>query len=153
MQGRDIRMLQDVITDPEIDLDEILAVIEDPGSVRTWRSHRDAGQSVQDFDRENQAQWYMPQAYRDMDIAEHVLSLCQGDAELQRAGQELLMYQERGLMDLLRYMRYLCDVMRQNNIIWGVGRGSSVASFVLFLLGVHRVNSLYYDLDPGEFLR
>ena len=153
MQGRDIRMLQDVITDPEIDLAQILAVIEDPGSVRTWRSHCDAGQSVQDFDRENQAQWYMPQAYRDMDIAEHVLSLCQGDAELQRAGQELLMYQERGLMDLLRYMRYLCDVMRQNNIIWGVGRGSSVASFVLFLLGVHRVNSLYYDLDPGEFLR
>ena len=56
-------------------------------------------------------------------------------------------------MDLLRYLRYFVDVLRANNVIWGVGRGSSVASFVLFLLGVHRINSLYYDLDPREFLR
>jgi DNA polymerase III alpha subunit len=43
--------------------------------------------------------------------------------------------------------------MRDNNIVWGVGRGSSVSSYVLYLLGVHRVNSLYYDLDIHEFLR
>ena len=63
------------------------------------------------------------------------------------------MFQERGLFDLLRYLKYLVDVMRDNQVIWGVGRGSSVASYVLFLLGVHRVDSLYYDLDPAEFLR
>ena len=153
MQGRDITALQDVVTDPAVDLAQILAVVEEPGSMRTWRSDHDTDISIEEFDLKNQSQWFMPQQYRNMDIAEHVLSLCQCDAELQRAGQELLMYQERGLMDLLRYMRYLCDVMAQNNIIWGVGRGSSVASFVLYLLGVHRVNSLYYDLDPGEFLR
>jgi DNA polymerase III alpha subunit len=88
-----------------------------------------------------------------LDIAAHVLNLCQSDAELQRVGQELLLFQERDLFDLLKYLKYLVDVMRDNHVIWGVGRGSSVASYVLYLLGVHRINSLYYDLDPAEFLR
>jgi DNA polymerase III alpha subunit len=89
----------------------------------------------------------------DMDIAQFVLDQCTTDAELQRAGKELLMFQERDMFVLLKYLKYLVDTMRQNNIVWGVGRGSSVASFVLFLLGVHRINSLYYDLSIEEFLK
>jgi DNA polymerase-3 subunit alpha len=95
----------------------------------------------------------MPDQYRDLDIASYVLNLCQGEAELQRCGAELLLYQERDLFDLLKYLKYLVDIMRDNNIIWGVGRGSSVSSFVLYKLGVHRIDSLYYNLDIGEFLR
>ena len=95
----------------------------------------------------------MPQQYQELDIAEYVLGLCQTDAELQRVGQELLMYQERDLFNLLRYLKYLVDVMRDNNVIWGVGRGSSVASFVLYKMGVHRIDSLHYNLDINEFLR
>jgi DNA polymerase III alpha subunit len=82
-----------------------------------------------------------------------VLNQCQGEAELQRAGEELLLFQERDMFVLLRYLKYLVDTMRENNIVWGVGRGSSVASFVLFLLGIHRINSLYYDLSIDEFLK
>ena len=95
----------------------------------------------------------MPKEYMDMDIAQFVLEQCTTDAELQRAGKELLMFQERDMFVLLKYLKYLVDTMRQNNIVWGVGRGSSVASFVLFLLGVHRINSLYYDLSIEEFLK
>lgn len=95
----------------------------------------------------------MPNHYKNMDIAEHVLSLCQSSGALQRAGAELLLYQEKNLIDLLKYLKYLVDVMKENNIIWGVGRGSSVSSYVLFLIGVHRIDSLYYDLDFREFLR
>jgi len=43
--------------------------------------------------------------------------------------------------------------MRNNHVIWGVGRGSSVASYVLYKLGVHRIDSLFYDLSVDEFLR
>ena len=81
------------------------------------------------------------------------MSLCDTDAQLQRCGQELLLFQERNLFDLLRYLKYLVDTMRSHNMIWGVGRGSSVASYVLYLLGVHRIDSIYYDLEPTEFLR
>ena len=95
----------------------------------------------------------MPAEYKTFDIAQFVLDQCNGDAELQRAGEELLLYQERELFMLLRYLKYLVDTMRKNKIVWGVGRGSSVSSFVLYLIGVHRINSLFYQLDISEFLK
>jgi DNA polymerase III alpha subunit len=109
--------------------------------------------SVKEFDKLNQSHWFMPKEYMDMDIAKFVLDQTNGYAELQRAGQELILFQERQLFPLLRYLKYLVDTMRANNVVWGVGRGSSIASFVLFLLGVHRINSLYYDLSIDEFLK
>lgn len=109
--------------------------------------------SVTDFDKHNQEQWFMPDSYKEMDIAEHILNLCDTDAELQRCGEELILYMDHDLFDLLRYMVYLVDTMELNNVVWGVGRGSSVSSYILYKLKVHRINSLYYQLDPGEFLR
>ena len=116
-------------------------------------SYHQITQTVEEFDNTLQKNWHMPQEYQELDIAEHVLKLCTTEAQLQRCGSELLLYQERGLFDLLRYLKYLVDVMKENHVIWGVGRGSSVASYVLYLLGVHRIDSIYYELDPAEFLR
>jgi DNA polymerase III alpha subunit len=95
----------------------------------------------------------MPKEYYELDIAKWVLDQCKTEAELQRAGDELIKFQERKMFVLLQYLKYLVDTMRKNNVVWGVGRGSSVASFVLFLIGVHRINSLYYDLSIDEFLK
>lgn len=108
---------------------------------------------LSEFDTLCQNIWLMPEEYKSLDIAKFVLEQCQGEEELQRAGKELIMFQERELFPLLQYMKYLVDTMRNNNIVWGVGRGSSVASFVLFLIGIHRVNSLFYDLQIEEFLK
>lgn len=124
--------------------------IENPPKLQTYVAPTC---SVKEFDEQNQNNWFMPEEYKNFDVAQYVLDLCNGDAELQRAGQELLMYQDRGLFPLLQYLKYLVDTMREHNIVWGVGRGSSVASFVLFLLGVHRINSLHYDLSIDEFLK
>jgi DNA polymerase III alpha subunit len=116
-------------------------------------SYHEITQTVEEFDNTLQKNWHMPKEYKDLDIAKYVLDLCRTDAELQRVGQELLLYQERDLFDLLRYLKYLVDTLRKNNVVWGVGRGSSVASYVLFLIGVHRIDSLYYDLNIDEFLK
>ncbi|MBL6771530.1 MAG: hypothetical protein ISQ22_09195 [Rhizobiales bacterium] len=117
------------------------------------RPETDISLSVDEYDLMNQHCWLMPEEYQQLDIAQHVIDCCKTEDEMQRAGEELLMFQERNLFNLLRYLKYLVDTMRANNIIWGVGRGSSVSSYVLYLLGVHRIDSMYYDLDPGEFLR
>lgn len=109
--------------------------------------------SIEEFDNQNQTVWHFPDEYKNMDIAQYILEQCKTDAELQRAGQELLLFQERDMFMLLKYLKYIVDTMRSNNIVWGVGRGSSVASFVLFLLGVHKINSLYYDLSIDEFIK
>lgn len=153
MQGRDITDMTHVTVDPTINLDLLISRLEQPHALLTWTFPEASDISVPEFDRIRQNHWFMPEHYRQLDIAQHVLSLCETPEQLQRAGQELLMFQERDLFDLLRYLTYLVDTMRSNNVIWGVGRGSSVASYVLYLLGVHRIDSMFYDLDPAEFLR
>lgn len=110
--------------------------------------------SAIDFDQRNQKAWYMPQSYYDLDIAEWVLLQCNHDeAQLQRCGAELLRYIELDLLPLLQYLKYFVDTMRLNNMVWGVGRGSSVSSYVLYKIGVHKIDSLYYGLDYKEFLK
>lgn len=105
------------------------------------------------YDKMQQSNWYMPDEYKTFDIAEYVLGLCKTEVELQRVGQELLLFYERDLENLLRYMKYMVDTMRTNNVVMGLGRGSSTASYVLYLLGVHKINSIYYDLPIEEFLK
>jgi hypothetical protein len=153
MQGRSLATLKRVIVERREDLESLIRVVEDPECLIGWTFNGQDDTSVPDWDTVQQRNWYMPSEYKELDIAAHILNLCHSDAELQRVGEELLLYQERNLFDLLRYLHYLVDVLKENNVIWGVGRGSSVASYVLYLLGVHRINSMFYDLDPHEFLR
>lgn len=152
LQGHDLAVLDHLLIDSSVDL-EAAAHILDHVPLLVAYDELAQQQSVEQWDHSCQANWFMPQKYKDMDIADYVLAMCESDAELQRCGQELMMFQERNLFDLLRYLKYLVDIMTHNQLIWGVGRGSSVASFVLYKLNVHRINSLHYELDPAEFLR
>lgn len=150
MRGHDAESLKNLIVDDSVQLTAFPDIV-DP--VPDWQQQRFHSCSVPEFHAQQQKNWHMPDTYKDLDIAAHVLSLCKTPAELQRCGQELLLFQERDLFDLLRYLKYLVDVMTVNNITWGVGRGSSVASYVLYKLGVHRIDSLHYNLHIQEFLR
>jgi DNA polymerase III alpha subunit len=153
MQGRNVDSLKHVVVDPGVNLEELVRHVERPESLLTWTFPYNKETSVQGFHDAQQLMWHMPEEYKQLDIAAHILGLCNSEVELQRCGEELLLYQERNLFDLLRYLKYLVDVMTDNCVIWGVGRGSSVASYVLYRLGVHRIDSLYYKLDCREFLR
>lgn len=143
------RILTNVLVESGIQLSDLL----DIKPVIGMKTYLESDKSIEDFDKSNQNIWHMPKDYMEMDIAKFVLEQCKNDEELQRAGHELLLFQERDMFDLLKYLKYLVDIMRENNIVWGVGRGSSVSSFVLYLIGIHRINSLYYDLDIQEFLK
>lgn len=137
------------VVDPEIFNYAVGLLYADIPKLKQFNQTHD----IKEFDNHNQKHWLMPADYYELDIAEWVLNQCSNDAELQRCGEELLLYQERDAFNLLRYLKYLVDTMQKHNIVWGVGRGSSVASFVLYKIGVHRINSMYYDLDPREFLK
>jgi DNA polymerase III alpha subunit len=150
MQGRGTTELSGMIVDDTVSLVNWPEFV-DPVPEFTQQQFHSC--SVPEFHAQQQKIWNMPDEYKTLDIAAHVLNLCQTQEQLQRCGAELLLYQERNLFDLLRYLKYLVDVMTTNKIIWGVGRGSSVASYVLYLLGVHRIDSMHYNLDIQEFLR
>jgi DNA polymerase III alpha subunit len=153
MQGRDVASLNCMLVDSTVDLEKVSSLLDYVPALVNYNTINNSTETLEDFDRRLQQTWHMPQQYKDMDIAQYVLSLCNTDSELQRCGQELLLYQERDLFDLLRFLKYLVDTMTDNRVIWGVGRGSSVASYVLYKLGVHRIDSMFYDLNPHEFLR
>lgn len=101
----------------------------------------------------NQQEWKIPESYAEMDIVKWVIEQCKTDEELDRVGQELILYSERNLIPILQYLKYLIDTMRKNKVVWGVGRGSSTASYVLYIIGVHRIHSIKYQLDIHEFLK
>jgi DNA polymerase III alpha subunit len=150
MSGATIDSLKGMLVESGLNLETASTYLE---QVPELIEYMFTDMTVEEFDVMKQNSWYMPEEYKQLDIAEYILSLCDSDARLQRCGEELLLFQERNLFDLLRYLKYLVDTLRANNMIWGVGRGSSVASYVLYLLGVHRIDSMFYDLDPTEFLR
>ena len=143
------RTITNALVDTAIEFNGFLSLENTPNLTQ----YQDPNILVEEFDRINQSKWHMPKEYYDLDIAKWVLDQCNNEAELQRAGDELIKFQERNMFVLLQYLKYLVDTMRKNNIVWGVGRGSSVASFVLFLIGIHRINSLYYELSIDEFLK
>ena len=109
--------------------------------------------SVEDFDKTLQTDWFMPSYYQNLDIETWILSQCNTAEETARVAEEFVEFNNRNLINVLRWLKYFVDTCRKNKILWGAGRGSSVASYVLFKLGVHKIDSLKYQLDWKEFLR
>ena len=142
-----------VLCDPSDDIDKFNAAMQDQHLPElTKYISLDVDQKT--FDGVCQGEWFMPQEYKELDVYTFVINKAGDDlAELERVEEELAQFKVRGMNNLLRYMIYLVDFMRENDIVWGVGRGSSVASYVLYLIGVHKIDSIKYELDWREFLR
>ena len=143
-----------VLCDANDDVDKFNAAMEEQGLDKLQKYiPLDVDQKT--FDGVCQGEWFMPDEYKNKDIVWHVhnVKVTYTQEERDRIEEELEAFRERDMFNLLRYMIYLVDFMRENDIVWGVGRGSSVASYVLYLIGVHRINSIQFNLDWREFLR
>lgn len=110
-------------------------------------------QTVEEFHLTCADEWMIPEEYLEFDVEPWLLSRCNTDAEEARVREEYRMYSDRGLVMLLRAFKYLVDTMRARRIVWGVGRGSAVASYILYIIGVHKVDSLKYNLPITDFLK
>lgn len=97
--------------------------------------------------------WLIPKKYQNFDIALWLLEQCQKDIEFERVAEELELYTKYDLIPVLTCIKYLVDTMREHDIVWGVGRGSSVSSYCLYLIGLHKIDSIKYDLDIQEFFK
>lgn len=114
--------------------------------------------------------WTIPKEYQELDVEEYVIDKLNDELDLwsriatsniaprielysKRVNDELNLYKSMGLYDILRVLIYIINTLQSNNTVWGVGRGSSVSSYVLYLIGVHDVDSVKYELDITDFLR
>ena len=116
-------------------------------------SYIDPQVNLEEFDASNQRNWFMPKEYEDFDIANWLLEQCKNQQETDRVVEELELFYQHNMINLLKYLKYLVDTMRSNKIVWGLGRGSSVASYCLYLLGIHKIDPLKYKLDIREFIK
>lgn len=107
---------------------------------------------ITEYDKSCQRIWNMPGDYCP-NLVEILYGMCSTEEQTNRVSEELEAFIQHNMMDLLYYLKYLVDTLRANNVIWGVGRGSSVASYVLYLIGIHKIDSIKYNLDWREFLR
>jgi DNA polymerase III alpha subunit len=109
--------------------------------------------SSEDYPEKCLQNWHMPEEYKTLDIVSWLENKQLAPEQLERTRMELSMFQERGMIPVLRFLVYLVGICKENKIVLGVGRGSSVASYVLYLIGIHKVDSIKYDLDIKEFLK
>lgn len=106
--------------------------------------------------------WVLPEPYASLDVKEYVLDKLSYECiqvadtlnreRINRTLRELKLYEDAGLIDFLRALIYIINTLQARDVVWGVGRGSSVSSYVLYLIGVHDVDSVAYSLDITDFL-
>jgi DNA polymerase III alpha subunit len=117
--------------------------------LETYETHFE----ISDYDKACQSNWNMPEEYKLYDIVDWLYSQCKTLEQKDRVTEELKAFAERDMIMLLKWLKYFVDNCRKNNIVWGVGRGSSVSSYVLYIIGVHKIDPLKYNLDWQDFLR
>ena len=148
----------------DIELTKIL--IEDPTFIEKYNQFAklfDIGDSIkyekpsklpkEEYIEDCLKNWNLPEEYKFCDIKKLLLERCITDIEKQRVEDEYVEFENRRLVSVLKFLNYFVETLRKNNIIWGVGRGSSVASYCLYLLSVHKIDSIKFNLDMEEFLK
>ena len=151
LQGKNIGHLN-VIKDEEIELfeeyqsallSETITFLDAPEEKLTF----------DEFHQQCADEWVFPVVYQQIDVHRWLIDKCKTQQEIDRVNEEYVLYKDRDLVMLLRLFIFLVDYMRKNKFIWGVGRGSSVSSYILYLIGVHRVDSLKYGFDIKDYLK
>lgn len=135
-----------------VDLTDDLRNLESTAEIKFATPFENTDISVEQYDAAMQSDWYMPDEYKTMDIEGYLVNVCPKE-NYQRLIDELQEFRARNMLDLLRWLKYFVDTCSNQGIVWGVGRGSSVASYVLYLIGVHSIDPIKYKLDWQEFLR
>jgi DNA polymerase III alpha subunit len=129
--------------------------LEEIGNIKFAEPYpTDLAINIEEYDLACQQNWFMPDEYKTLDIEAWIWEQTPPwNPQHTRVAEELQEYRARNMLDLLRWLKYFVDTCNSKNVLWGVGRGSSVASYVLYLIGVHSVDSIKYNLDWQEFLR
>ena len=118
------------------------------------KEYQEMNVEKREFDFILQNEWFMPEKYKKLNIEEYLSTIVSiKSPEWKVVSEELVEFKKRNMYPLLQFLVYLVDFMRDNKIVWGVGRGSSVASYVLYAIGIHKINPIQYGLDWREFLR
>lgn len=108
--------------------------------------------------------WIIPDEYKNLNVVDYITDKLMMDHEAKkfpedelperanRVSHELILYKKHEVEDVLRVLIFVINTLTNQGVVWGVGRGSSVSSYVLYLIGIHDVDSVKYGLSITDFL-
>lgn len=128
--------------------------IADPATVEKYLSRIFSERLDYPFPKDtvDPTNWFIPNKYCP-NLVEYLYDCCETQEQRDRVELELELFIKNDMYDVLHVMKYIVDTLRENNVLWGVGRGSSVSSYVLYLIGIHKIDSIKYNLPIEEFFK
>lgn len=105
--------------------------------------------------------WNIPDEYVDIDIVDYISNELIPkveqdefyDARLTRIVEEVEQIQITKSESIFRCLIYILDKMKKDNVFWGLGRGSSCSVYLFYLLELHAVDCVKYDIHYSEFFK
>jgi len=163
-----VEALRDKILDGNTEWTNLFVIDEEDFSIKEYNKRSEDNPLKEkthlNFTEQN-LEWKIPEAYLSIDIKELLSRLLVREFEennfskeekikrAERVRLELKLWEEFEKLDLLKTLVYIVHTFRKNDVVWGTGRGSSCCSYILYLIGVHDVDSIEYDLDIEDFFR
>jgi len=83
------------------------------------------------YSYKNADSWSMPSEYKQLDIVNYLIGKVTSDVQRERVQLELTEFEKREMLPMLQFLVYMVATLKHNNILWGVGRGSSVSSYIV----------------------
>ena len=128
--------------------------------IRQFNSMSGENVSVKLFSNELDKNWLLPDEFANLNIDEYFELIKQTldnsdpqyDQRLTRIDNELSEFKRRELIMMLKTIIYITHTFKEKNVLWGIGRGSSCASYLLYLVGLHCVDPIKYNIPMSEFL-
>lgn len=137
-----------------------LFVSEISAEIAEYNKLTDHPITVKNFSGDVDLEWNLPSEYKYIDLDEYLVGLSDRiekdelyTARVERLATEIWLFKRLNLDDVLQVLIYVIDTMKAQNVVWGVGRGSSCSSYLLFLLGLHEVDVVRYQIDISDFIR
>jgi DNA polymerase III alpha subunit len=146
---------------PQLVCDRRLYVTELTDEVKQYNQLVDHPFTIKtSLDCEFPPAWNLPLAYKNLDIDEYLVKLADRvkhdqhyEARLERLAQEICLFKEHKLEEVLRSLIYIVEEFERQGVVWGVGRGSSCSSYLLYLIGLHEVDVVRYGISVTDFIR
>ena len=104
-------------------------------------------------------EWSLPDSYKYLNLDEYLISLADRieqdelyDRRLERLAQEIELFETMRLTEVLKALIFIVEEMTRQGVVWGVGRGSSCSSYLLYLIGLHEVDVVRFDIPITDFI-
>lgn len=103
-------------------------------------------------------EWTIPKKYLELNITELCIDALaekrlDDDEYIERLSWELNKMEEKNMHQFVRCLLYVIHQFEEKDVLWGVGRGSSCASLIMYLLGINKVDPVKYGIPAEEFFK